>query len=426
MAGAETAATGDVNRRPGAATSRRGEAGLGLAMGFGNALSYAFVLIVTRLLGPDAFGAYSAINTLGIVFVIPAGVLQVVVATRWGKGVNHTTGLRAAHLVGVGLTLLTALVAWPLQGLFHVASPLPILAMALMLWPMTVTGALGGVMLGSGRLGALSIQYLTTALTRVTAAWVCAVCGASLTQVFLATAAASAVTLAVGWWLIRDVVRAHPSASGAGVGRDVLLGSSSLAAFTALTNVDVVLARHFLSPEASGGYALASTFGRAMCWGTQFVALLIVPRIAQRAGTTLSADGGAQAPSRADIRVKACAFIIGIGALAAGVLAVNPEFFVQLAGGHAYRGYGMVVLGCVGLGTMWALVQLFLFSQMAQTSSWLGWLTWAVAVGEALVGWFVVHDSPAAIVGLATSGALIVVVSAVLDMTWRRTHPDAG
>ena len=416
--------------RPSGASSAS-QLGLGLAMGVGNALSYAFVLILTRLLGPADFGAYSAINTLGIVFVIPAGVLQVVVASRWVRPGEQTTGLRAASVIGVVLTGVTLALAWPLANIFHLHSPAPVVAMAAMLWPMTMTGALGGLMLGAQRLGALSVQYLVTAGTRVGAAWVCAVAGASLTEVFLATAVASFLTLAVGWWMCRDLVVAgaddrsttsaatkpHLSSSAStaqpvtrrSLWRELAVGSSTLAAFTVLTNVDVVLARHFLNPADSGGYGLASTFGRAMCWGTQFVALLVIPRVTVR---------GASAT------VRACGLIVAIGAAAGAVLSISPDWFVRIAGGSQFSGYGPLMLACVCLGTLWALVQLFLFSGMAQASSRLGTLTWIVAAVQGVVGWLWLHETTAQIITLSAIGALLIVSVAFANIaTSKRAKP---
>ena len=58
----------------------------------------------------------------------------------------------------------------------------------------------------------------------------------------------------------------------------------TLAALITLSSIDVVLARHHLSRQESGDYALAALFGRLVFWGTQFVALSIVPAVGEGAG----------------------------------------------------------------------------------------------------------------------------------------------
>lgn len=396
--------------------ARRGaSAALGIAMGLSNALSYFFVVILTRVLGPDAFGAYSAINTLGIVLVIPAGVFQVLVAGRWGQADRRTTGLVESFTVGAGLTVLTLAAAPLVTHLVHISSPWPVVAMSAMLIPMTMTGALGGVLLGSHRMGSLAALYIVTALTRLAAASVCAWLHASLTTVFVATAAASLLTLAAGLWLARvplGEVRRSATPRVRGMYGHVASACGTLAAFTALTNVDVIVARHFLTGPDSGGYGLASTFGRAMCWGTQFVALMVVPRIAA---------------SGARLLWRAAAAIVTLGAGAGAVFACAPGVFVSLVGGAAYESYGPLALACLGLGTLWALVQLWLFSNMATSVRWLGAVTWAATAVELLVGWLWLHDSPAQVVTVAAVSAGVVVVAAFAG-TWRgqRTRPSNG
>lgn len=172
---------------PGAgASSARASAVLAVAMGLGNLLSYVFVLILTRALGPAGFGAYSALITLGIVLVIPAGAFQVVIARRWPLAHLRTTGTRAAVVVGVALTALTVLASPAVDVLFHLDGVSATVAMALMLLPMTLTGAYQGVLLGSGRVARLAALYVVTAATRVVGALLCAALHADVTEVFLA------------------------------------------------------------------------------------------------------------------------------------------------------------------------------------------------------------------------------------------------
>ena len=70
-ADARPAPAPDSTQATSEAPSGRGGVVLAVAMGLGNLLSYVFVLILTRALGPAGFGAYSALITLGIVLVIP-------------------------------------------------------------------------------------------------------------------------------------------------------------------------------------------------------------------------------------------------------------------------------------------------------------------------------------------------------------------
>lgn len=409
------------------APSGRGSVVLAVAMGLGNLLSYVFVLILTRALGPAAFGAYSALITLGIVLVIPAGALQVVIARRWAHPSLRSSGLGLAVRVGVALSVATMLASPGVDALFHLGGFAPTIAMAFMLLPMTLTGAYQGVLLGSGAIARLAALYVVTAATRVAGALGCAAAGANVTEVFVVMALTAWCAAAFGLWASRDAL-VGVGAGSDGLAREMWRSNSTLAAFTALTNVDVVLVRHFLAPETSGAYGLASTFARAMCWGTQFLALLIVPRLAASSASASSVDSGANTRATNGTRAlwRAAGFVIALGVTGCVVGSLlDADAVVASVGGHAFDGNGSLVIACLALGTVWALAQLWLFSQMAGDDTRLGMLTWVMVAVELVAGWLWWHDSVWQVVTLAAVCAGVVVVAGAWRSRSRRvTHVE--
>ena len=409
------------------APSGRGGVVLAVAMGLGNLLSYVFVLILTRALGPAGFGAYSALITLGIVLVIPAGALQVVIARRWAHPSLRSSGLGLAVRVGVALSVATMLASPGVDALFHLGGFAPTIAMAFMLLPMTLTGAYQGVLLGNGAIARLAALYVVTAATRVAGALGCAAAGANVTEVFVVMALAAWCAAAFGLWASRDAL-VGVGAGSDGLAREMWRSNSTLAAFTALTNVDVVLVRHFLAPETSGAYGLASTFARAMCWGTQFLALLIVPRLAASSASASPADAGASTRATNGTRAlwRAAGFVVALGVTGCVVGSLlDADAVVASVGGHAFDGNGSLVIACLALGTVWALAQLWLFSQMAGDDTRLGMLTWVMVAVELVAGWLWWHDSVWQIVTLAAACAGVVVVAGAWRSRSRRvTHVE--
>lgn len=376
-------------------TSRSGRgATLGLAMALANAASYVFVLLLTRALDPAAFGAYSALNTLAIALVIPAASFQVMVARRWSDPALRTDGRRAAHIVGVALSASTVALAVPVGAALHLPDLTTTIAMGLMLWPMTLTGALQGVLLGAGRIAQLAGVYLVAAVTRLIGGFACLAWHVPLTGVFLTLTLAAWATALVGEIVTRDVRTKTRPQTGALV-RELIVSNSALAAFTVLTNVDVVLVRHFLDAATSGGYGLASTFARAMCWGTQFIALLAVPAVAT---------------VRVGVLGRAASAIALIGFAGCAVVALAPSRFAALTGGQAYASYGWLIVACLALGTIWSLCQLVLFSNLARGGRVSGTLMWAAAGTQLVLGWLWWHDSVWQVLGLCASVSLVVLV----------------
>ncbi|WP_325549226.1 oligosaccharide flippase family protein [Flexivirga sp.] len=378
---------------------------LGVAMGMANALGYLVVMLLSRPLGPGEFGGYTALSTYGVLLAIPAGVFQVVVARRLSGDdpEGPTSAIRPALLIGLGCFAVTAALSPALAHWFHLPSFWAAVLLGGMLVPMMVTGCFQGILLGRGRLRTLSLLYLANALTRVVAASVCAFLSADVTGVFAAMLVAGAVTAGYGAWLCRVDLAALPRT--ARLAGELIRSNSTLAAYVALTNVDMLLARHFLTPHESGGYALASTFARAMCWGTQFVALIIVPRMQ------------GSRPTRTLLR--ASGVVAAIGVVGFGIVAISPQTWITVAGGPDYEQFGHLALLCVVLGVAWALAQVWLFSEMGSDTGVLGALTWAVIVVEILAIALVWHDSPTQVVWVCMAGAFVVALSGLLRVVLR-------
>lgn len=379
---------------------------LGVAMGVSNALGYLLVLLLSRTLGPADFGGYSALSTFGVLLAIPAGAFQVVVARRVAGGISHevTSGLRMAIGISSVLFAGTALASFELRGVFHLESAWSPVLLGAMLLPMTVTGCFQGILLGGQRLRALSALYVWTALTRLAAALVASIANFDVVQVFVAMLVAAILTAFVGAGLCRSEVR-RLAGTGHGLVGEMLRSNSTLAALTALTSVDVLLARHYLSAHDSGGYALASTFGRAICWGTQFIALILVPRMRGiNATRTL---------------LRASALVLGIGLVGLLVVSVNPTFWVRVAGGGEYADYGRVAQACVVLGIAWALAQIWLFSEMGAGEHLLGVVTWVAVALECTAVAFLWHGSAIQIVAVCTVCAVAVAVTGLVRVLLR-------
>lgn len=382
-------------------------AALGVAMGVANAVGYLVVLLLSRSLGASDFGGYSALSAYGVLLSIPAGAFQVIIARRiaMNRAGEVTSGLRATLLLSALATTITVVLAPVLAAAFHLSSLWAVVLLAAMLPGMLITGCLQGILLGSHRLPALASLYVVTAVTRLIAAFVAAAVHADVTGVMAAMLTANVLTVLVGGWLCRRELRALPT-TGHALVREMLRSNSSLAAFIALTNVDVLLARHFLSPHESGGYALASTFARAIFWGTQFIALIVVPRM-HRVDAT-----------RALLRATSLVVLIGLTGFA--IVAINPRFWVTAAGGPEYAEYGPLALACVLLGIAWALAQLWLFSEMSRGGAVLGALTWVVTAAQIAVIALWMHGSGAQIALVCGIGAAVIAVGGLVELRLRR------
>lgn len=324
---------------------------LGACMGLSNVLGYAFVLIVSRALGPADFGAFSAVNNTAIFLSLPASAFQVVVAAHQARGHAHRSGIGLSLVVGGVLALVTAALSPVIAALFHLGSPASVLLVALMMPAYTLTGAAQGLLLGHRRFAALASVYVAISAARVLSAVVAAALGSGVVGVFGWLLVAAWVPALLAQWLARTHVQKWLRLE-LGLVRELLASNGTLAVLLAMTSTDVLLARHLLSAHDAGAYAFAGLFGKVVFWGTQFVALTLVPVASRGAGRrpVLSALG----------------LVLGMGALAALVVTAVPTLLVELLGGSEYLDAADLLLAFTGLGTLWALCQVLLFAEMAR------------------------------------------------------------
>jgi O-antigen/teichoic acid export membrane protein len=376
---------------------------LGVASVLSNALGYGLTVLLTRSFGPAEYGALGALLGVGLIGGIPAGALTYVLARRTAAaelpaGANERAGLRLSITVGAvvgGLVIVLAPVA---DAFFHLGSPWPAFWLGVMLLPYSVQGALLGGLLGHERYTAFAAGQLLTALARFAAGVATALLALSVAGAMAALAVGTFAAAAGLWWMCGPASWSVPGRS-----RDLLAdlarACSAIAGVIVLSNVDLLLARHFLSREESGAYALAALFGKACLWGAQFVPALVFPRLAR--------DGSGRG-----LLLRSAAAAAGVGAAGILVASVAAGPVVRVIAGDD-PGYAEAVNLAVPfaiLGTLWALVQLALLAAVAAGDPRPGRLLWVVVAVEALVIAVGPHDSPAGIlaVSLVCTGVLAV------------------
>jgi glycosyltransferase involved in cell wall biosynthesis len=256
--------------------SRRGwaVAGITLAVNLG---SFAFLVLVARSAGPGTFGALAALTALSLLFEVPANALQVAAgdgarspwapllldATAWGAAVcalllGLSPLVRAfLHLGGIGSAMLLAAYAVPVG----------------------TTVVPKGVLARQGRLGLLAAGLLAGVAARLAVGVPLVRQGGGVFGAIAGVVIGEVVTALV---LLPGLLRSREQASQPGA--HLRWGATKLpaAAFTgywALTAVDIVLARHWLSTAASGAYAAASTAAELALLVPGAIAAIAFPRL---------------------------------------------------------------------------------------------------------------------------------------------------
>src|SRR5829696_411314 len=314
---------------------------LGVAAALANGLGYALTVLFTRSFSPAEYGALGALLGVGLIGGIPAGGMQYVLARRTAAhrlplGSNERSGLLLAFAVGGGLGALTLGLSPAAKAFFHLDSVWPAVWLGAMLVPFVVTGALLGGLLGHEQYGRFATGQVVAAVARFLAGVVTAAVGLSVSGAMAALAVGTLLAALVVWQLSGPATWRRRAGHGwRRLLPDLWRSSSAIAGVIVLSNVDLLLARHFLSREESGQYALASLFAKACLWGAQFVPALVFPRLAEQA-----AAGGAGR----GLLLRAAAAAAGVGGAGILLAAVAGGPIVRVVAGDDAGYAGTVAL----------------------------------------------------------------------------------
>jgi hypothetical protein len=346
-------------------------------MAAANALQYVLQLVASHTLDPAGFGAFGSVLGLALIGAVPMLALQTVtarhIALRRRDGIERGQEVRrllrtaarfAAALSCLGLALS------PLLSAFLHVSVLAVAWMVLSLGPLALVGTAQGVLQGRERFAALAVLFVAVSGLRVVGGVVGLLLAPGVTYGLAGATAGALLSCLLGLALVRGERAPGAGEVPAGFVRELAVAMSGVLALLVLAGEDLLLARHVLPGDDSGRYAAGSLVVRACFWLPQFVAVLVVPRLA--AGDTLLAR-------------RSALLVGGLGLVEVLVATALPGSVLGLLLGDHYAS----LAGRLGLfaveGACLAVLQLLLYSGIARGVSSVGRVLWGTAAVEALV-----------------------------------------
>ncbi|MGG7102559.1 polysaccharide biosynthesis protein [Rhodococcus sp. 24CO] len=365
-----------------------------------NVASYLLAWLASRWLGPAGYGEFASLLAAQLVLAVPALALQTVVAREAVRGKSADTlrslGYRCAAIVAVLAVVLTPAMAWLLDtGMVAAFS-------ALVTAPMLVLLATEqGLLQGHGRFGVLSAVLAGAGVMKVLPAVAVLALGGAAAAALVASAAGTAVLVAVVRVLDRTAPVSKNATSRIGV-VSVLAASQVQLALIALSSLDLLVVRVVLSEYDAGVYALGAVATKAAFWLPQAVGVVLYPKMANPAQS-------AQA-----VRT-ALAVLVGIGAvLVLGAALAGP--LVPILVGDAYAGVAPMLWAFALHGAVLAVLQCALLSAIASERTRVAVLAWIGLAVEAVV-MLLWATTPGQLIGtavvVASATALAVSVAAV-------------
>lgn len=331
-----------------------GASWVAVAMALANVLGYTLNLVGARLLGPSGFGALGALLGLVLIGNVVALGLQTVTARALASDrvAADGAGLYRLALWSAVTVGAVALVAAPaLVELLHLADARAAWWLPLVLAPLTVTGVQLGLLQGAERFRALAGLYVVAAVGKVGGGIVGITVGRSVSATVLGTAAGAALSALVGHAMVRRSLSGSPHPAR---GRlpELLLATHSLLVLFVVTNLDVLLARHYLSAPEAGRYAVGAVVAKGAFWLPGFVAVVALPGLSDELRRRRTAV-------RAVTAVAACGIVV------TAACAILGDVAVSVVGGAAYASLAPRVWLFAAVGSLFALAQLLLYSRLA-------------------------------------------------------------
>ena len=380
-------------------------------------VNYASNLLFSRLLEPASYGDLTALLALAVVIAVPTGAAQTVVAERVARYRADGADERARYLIRHALAHL-AMIAAIVSALYSLSIPLltkvldlqapgPAIALVPVIGLSFIVPVILGALQGMDRFLAFGVMSLAIATSRIAfgVPWVEAG-GGSGGAIAGQGIGMLAVALVAIWML-----RGHYAGRGAGAASSGLrrvpdiravMAGAAFVGFALLSNLDVLLAKLFLSADEVGIYAALATVGKVVIFLPAAVAVVLVPNAARSRPGSLES-----------IRVLrvAAALVLFTTAIFAVPAAVAPEFVVRSMFGARYLAAadGVLPIVCAGAGLA-LLYLLVVYSVTVQDRRWAWLLVFGVTFQIAAVSLF--HDSPRQI---ATVQAVVILTVLALN-----------
>jgi hypothetical protein len=199
------------------------------------------------------------------------------------------------------------------------------------------------------------------------------------------------------------LTRSEPApADGGGItARQVITACSATLAMLVLSYADLILARHLLSPAASGAYAVGTVLTKGAIWAPQVVWVMALPRLAQGSRRTL---------------VIAVALVAASGVLLVAASAMAGGLAFGLAGGPDYVELGRYAPVFALTGALYALVFVVVNAQVAAGARWPSASLWIACLALVVVAEWVVPHTFRAIMWCAVATAAAALALSTLAL----------
>ena len=257
--------------------------------------NYLSNILVGRMLGPADYSIFASLLSLVLILGVLAGVVQTVtsnyVARLRARGAMSETGAFLVYLalrllpLGIGSTLLLAVISQPLSTFLRMPSPVPIITLSLVVIPVMLLPVVYGALAGVQRFGALGATQIGGGVLRLIAVVTLISLGLGVAGAVASLLVSYLGALVLGVLYLRELVRHRGEervVQPIGLFEYSLHTVLALLAFAMLTNSDLIIVKSRFSPDEAGLYAAAAALGKVTLWLPAAVGVLLLPKATEQ------------------------------------------------------------------------------------------------------------------------------------------------
>ncbi len=382
---------------------------VGAATLVGNGAAYALSMVAARVLNQADFGAMGALLGLLIILGTLAISTQALTARRVAsagqlRGDVEAQAIRLSVMIGAGLLVLAVVAAWPVSVIFTI--PPVAVATGIMSIAFVVVGSAAmGIAQGREQHLKLAGAFIANGVARAIGGIIGVLVLQSVTGVGIGVLVGCAVGAAISYQIIAPRTWGRQLRDGIGVEFGHV--AHALIVLFTLTNVDVLLARIFLTESQSGEYSVGVLLAKIAFFLPNAIIIVLFPKMA--AGDSRRAVFVATG-------LTAC-----VGLVITSVSFLMGDLVIRILGGAQYVELGSEAWMFALEGSAFALVQVLLYARLAAQDRKAVVAVWVALVVLVVIvaGWR--NNSVAEIVTTVVGVSLVLtVVGLFLD---RRSAP---
>ena len=389
-----------------------------VASSVANALSYLLHVFVSRMLGPAEYGIFTSLLSIFLMLSIPAGIIQMTIAKYVSQfeardqlakvGALLMDALKRVSLCGFLAAFMLAVSSRYIASYLQIPSPIPVIVVASMVLLSLVSPIATGALQGLQKFWALGANGVLGATLRFGFAAGLVYVGLGASGALAASTLSGILAFLAALIPLAYVFRgraAHHDVEAKEISQYSGLVFVGLLCFTVLTNVDVVIVKHYFPPIEAGYYSAASVLAKIIFFFPGAVATVMFPKASRNYAVGRDSAG--------IIRKSLLAIAILCGPLVIAYF-LFPSFLVRILFGPGYEA-SVHLVGTYGLAmALFALVNMLLFYYLAVRNTNFVRLLLAATVGQ-VIALSLFHASLLQVIYVLTvSGFLTLALSEIL------------